>query len=345
MEHVTVDRRVAKRLPCPRHVVPSNAAGRVEAGAVADGELVERAAVTHEGGLEIHQRVARVGAVADVPLVSVVHATEIRVGHVPQRASEVFLPILNAVVVSVARIFSPGWVRFTVVKQAVAVDVLFPVIKRVAVGVVVAGVACLSRIAVRTVDLDAIGHAVSVRVGRGGVGQEGEGFVRIVEAVTVRVGHLRVGGRDPVHLCSVGGAATGPLACGRVARRGGFRHRAVRPVAEAGRRAAHGGPGWVDVFEEVVQTVTVRIAVGPVGVGGRGGIQAVGSLPTVRHAVTVGVPASRVLVDVAVTVVVVGQTIGVPVAVGIRSVNEPVFVVIKSVGADVAYRVFVAQND
>ena len=57
---------------------------------------------------KIHERVARVRAVADVSLLTVVDATKVGVRDVPERAREVFFPVLDAVVVLVAGVFSAG---------------------------------------------------------------------------------------------------------------------------------------------------------------------------------------------------------------------------------------------
>ena len=130
-----------------------------------------------------------------------------------------------------------------------------------------------------------------------------------------------------------------------VARGGGFGDDAVGPVAETRGGTAHRGPGRVDVFEEVVETVAVRVPVGAVGVGGRGCIEAVGSFPAVGHAVTVGVPAGGVFVDVAVAVVVVGGAVSIAIVVRVSRINKAVLVVVKAVGADVANRVLVAEDD
>ena len=51
----------------------------------------------------------------------------------------------------------------------------------------------MGRIAVSTVDFNAVADTVAVGVGRGWVGKEGLGFVGIVQAVTVGVCTLRVG--------------------------------------------------------------------------------------------------------------------------------------------------------
>ena len=130
---------------------------------------------------------------ADVSFISVVDASKVRVRHVPEGASEVLFPILQAVVVSITGIFPAGWVGFSLVQNAVEIRVLFPVIKRITVGVVVAWVAGLGWVAVSTVDFNTIGDAITVGVRSGGVGEECQSFVRIVQAVTVRVGHLWIG--------------------------------------------------------------------------------------------------------------------------------------------------------
>ena len=130
---------------------------------------------------------------ADVSFIPVVDASKVRVRHVPEGASEVLFPILQAVVVSITGIFPAGWVGFSLVQNAVEIRVLFPVIKRITVGVVVAWVAGLGWVAVSTVDFNTIGDAITVGVRSGGVGEECQSFVRIVQAVTVRVGHLWIG--------------------------------------------------------------------------------------------------------------------------------------------------------
>ena len=130
---------------------------------------------------------------ADVSFISVVDASKVRVRHVPEGASEVLFPILQAVVVSITGIFPAGWVGFSLVQNAVEIRVLFPVIKRITVGVVVAWVTGLGWVAVSAVDFNAIRDAITVGVGSGGVGEERQSFVRIVQAVTVRIGRLWIG--------------------------------------------------------------------------------------------------------------------------------------------------------
>ena len=100
---------------------------------------------------------------------------------------------MYAVPVSIARIFPSGGVGFTRVKHAVEIRVFFPVIKSIAVGVVVPRVAGLSRVAVGTVDFDTVTDAVVVGIGGCRVGKQGEGFIGIVQPITVRVGYLGVG--------------------------------------------------------------------------------------------------------------------------------------------------------
>ena len=344
MQDVVHHRRIGERLPCARYVVPTDTAGRVETRTVADFETVASQRL-NEGGFEIHEGVAGVGAVADVPLLSVVDAAKVRVGDVPEGTGQVFLPVLDTILVLVPRIFTPSRVRFTGIQHAVEVGVLLSVVKGIAVGVVVSWVAGLGRVAVGAVDFHAVVDAVAVGVRRRRIGEQGERFVGIVEAVAVGVGSLRVGGRDTVHFSGEGGTPAGADALNGITRRRGFSDNAVGAVAETGGRTAHRGPGWVHVFEEVVEPVAVRVAVGPVSVGGRGCIQPVGGFPTVRHAVAVGVPTCRVFVDVAVTVVVVGGAVCIAVVVGIGRINKPVLVIVKPVGTDVADRVLIAQND
>ena len=172
-----------------------------------------------------------------VALVAVVDATKVGVGDVPLGAGEVLFPVLNAVVVRVTGILTPCRVSFAGIHQPVAVDVLITVVERVAVGVVVPGIAGLRRVAVGSADLNAVAQAVAVRVGGRGVRQEGEGLVGVVQSVTVGVGGGRVGGGDAVHFCGQGGTTTWANAADRVAGRDRFRWRA-RLWTETRRRAA-----------------------------------------------------------------------------------------------------------
>ena len=130
---------------------------------------------------------------ADVSLLTVVDATKVGVRDVPERAREVFFPVLDAVVVLVAGVFSAGRVGFALVENAVEGGVFLAVVKGVAVGVVVPRVAGLGGVAVSAVHFNTVADAVVVRVRRGGVGQEGQRFVGIVEPVAVGVGALGVG--------------------------------------------------------------------------------------------------------------------------------------------------------
>ena len=281
----------------------------------------------------------------DVPLLSVADASEVGVCHVPERARKVLLPVLNAITVFVTRIFSSGWVGLTGVKHSVEVGVFFTVIKRIAIGVVVAWVAGLSRVSVGAVNLNTVADTVVVRIGGRWVGQQRERFIGIVQTVAIGIGTNRAGRGHAVHLCGVGSTRTGANALNGVTRGGGFGDDSVGPVTETRRGPAHGRPGRVHVFHEVVQSVTVGVAVWTVGIGRRGGIEAVCSLPAVRHTVAVGVPTGRVFVDVTVAIVIIGQTIGIPVTVGIRRINESVFVVVKPVRTNVANGVLVTEND
>ena len=204
---------------------------------------------------------------ADVSLLPVVDATEVRIGHVPEGAGQVFFPVLNAVLVFVTGILTSSGIGFAGIQHAVEIGVFLAVVKGVAVGVVVSRVAGLSRIAVGAVDLNAVADAVAVGVGRGRVGQQRERLVGVVETVPVGVCTLGVGGRDAVNLSGEGGATARTDALNRVARRGGLRDDAVGTVAETRRGTAHRGPRWVHVLQEVVQAVAVGVAVGPVSVG------------------------------------------------------------------------------
>ena len=129
------------------------------------------------GGLEVHKRIARVRAVADVALLAVVDASEVRIRNVPQRACQVLFPVLNTVLVFVPGILTPCWVGFTRIQHAVEVGVFFAVIKGITVRVVVAWVAGLGRVAVGAVDFNAITDAIAVGVRGGRIGQQCQGLV------------------------------------------------------------------------------------------------------------------------------------------------------------------------
>ena len=101
---------------------------------------------------------------ADVPLLSVVDATEVRVGDVPEGARQILLPVLNTVLVLIPRIFTPSGVGFTGIQHAVEVGVLFSIVKGIAVGVVVSWVAGLGRVAVGAVDFHTVVDTVAVGV-------------------------------------------------------------------------------------------------------------------------------------------------------------------------------------
>ena len=171
---------------------------------------------------------------AYVSFLAVADATEVGISNVPKRAGQVLFPVLNAVLILVSRVFSTGWVGFSSIQHAVEIGVLFTVIERIAVGVVVARIAGLGRVAVGAVDFDTVADAVLVGVGRGRVGEQGQGFVAVVETVAIGIGPLRIGGRDAVNLSGKGRTATGSNALNGVARRGGFGHDAVGSVAETG---------------------------------------------------------------------------------------------------------------
>ena len=267
MQDVVHHRRIGERLPRARYVVPTNTASRVETRTVADFETVASQRLD-KGGFEIHEGVAGVRAVADVALLSVVDAAEVRVGDVPEGAGQVLLPVLNAVLIFISRIFTPSGIGFTGIQHTVEVGVLLSVIKGIAVSVVVSWVAGLGWVAVSAVDFHTVVDAVAVGVRRRRIGEQGERFIGIVEAVAVGVGSLRIGGRDAVHFSGESGTTAGADALNGITRGRGFGDNAVGAVAETGGRAAHRGPGRVHVFEEVVEPVAVGIAVGPVSVGG-----------------------------------------------------------------------------
>ena len=102
---------------------------------------------------------------ADVSLLTVVDSTKVGVRNVPQGAGEVFFPVLDAVLVLIARVFPPGRVGFARIEDTVEIGVLFTVVESVAVRVVVSRVAGLWRVAVSAVHLDTVADAVVVRVG------------------------------------------------------------------------------------------------------------------------------------------------------------------------------------
>ena len=87
----------------------------------------------------------------------------------------------------VTGIFSSRWIRFTSVENAVEVGVFISIVKRITIGVVVAWVTGLGRVAVSTVDLNAVTDAIAIGIRRGRVGQQREGLVGIVESITVGV--------------------------------------------------------------------------------------------------------------------------------------------------------------
>ena len=172
---------------------------------------------------------------ADVPLLTVANASKVGVRYVPQRTGQVFFPILNAVAVFVSGVFSPSRVGLPGVEYTVEVGVLIAVIEGVAVGVVVSWVACLSRIAVGAVDFDPVADAVVVRVRGCRVGEQGEGFIGVVQAVTVGVGTNGTGRCHAVHLSRVGGTTAGSDSLNGVTRRSRLGDDAVWTVAETRR--------------------------------------------------------------------------------------------------------------
>ena len=121
---------------------------RVDAGGVGDGQAVRAAVVGDDRGAVVHEGHAGVGAVRQIALVSVANAAEVGVVDVPQRAAEVLQPVVDAVVVVVARILSAGRIGLAWIDLPVAVDVLVAIIELVTVGVVVARVAVQRRVSV-----------------------------------------------------------------------------------------------------------------------------------------------------------------------------------------------------
>ena len=130
-----------------------------------------------------------------------------------------------------------------------------------------------------------------------------------------------------------------------VAWRRRFSDDAVGAVAEAGRRPAHRGPCRVHELEEVVQAITVRVAIWTVCVRRRGGIEPVGRFPSIAHSIAIGIPASGVFVNDSIAVIVVGGTVSIAIVIWVSCVNKAIFVVVETIGAHVANRVFIAQNN
>ena len=79
--------------------------------------------------------------------------------------------------------------------------------------------------------------------------------------------------------------------------------------------------------------------------GRQGGVESVRYLPAVGHPVSISVPTVGVLVEVAVTVVVIRATHRISVTVGVGSIHQSIAVVVQSVVADVSRRILVAQDD
>ena len=177
----------------------------------------------------------------DVALVTVVDAAVVGVCDVPRGAGEVLFPVLDAVVVLVTGVLTARRVGLTGIDDAVAVRVLFTVVKGVVVGVVVAWVARLCGLTVGAVDLNAVAQAVTVGIEGGRVGQEGQRFVGIVQAVAVRVRVGRVRRGDAVHFSGQRRAATRTNAAHRVTRGDGLGGGAGFR-SETGRRTAVGRP-------------------------------------------------------------------------------------------------------
>ena len=101
----------------------------------------------------------------DVAFLPVTDTSEVGICHVPERTGEVFFPILNAIVIFVTRVLAAGWVGLTRVKNTVEVGIFLPVIKRIAVRVVVSWVAGLCWVSVSAVDLNTVADPIIVCVG------------------------------------------------------------------------------------------------------------------------------------------------------------------------------------
>ena len=102
-----------------------------------------------------------------VLLITIVNAAKVSVCDVPKCAREVFFPVLDTIVVFIARIFPASRICFTSVDHPVPVHVFFSVIKGVTIGVVVSRVTGLSRAAVLATHFDTIGNSVPICVRRG----------------------------------------------------------------------------------------------------------------------------------------------------------------------------------
>ena len=169
-DHIACDRGVGERGEASAGVVVVEDArqpgapvqgGRVDAGGVGDGQALEVAVVGDDGGAEVHEGHAWVGAVRQIALVAVTDAAEVGVVDVPQSAGEVLHPILKSIIVEIACILSAGRVGLAWIDLPVAVEVLVAIIEPVTVGVVVARVAVQRRVSVAAeVRLDAIRDAI-----------------------------------------------------------------------------------------------------------------------------------------------------------------------------------------
>ena len=100
-------------------------------------------------------------------------------------------------------------------------------------------------------------------------------------------------------------------------------------------------PGWIDVFVEVDQSVAVRIAIGAIVAAVRGRIETICHFPTIRHSITISVPAVGILIDAAIAIIVVGGTVGISVTVAIPIVDHPIVIIIEVVEADISHRILI----
>ena len=281
----------------------------------------------------------------EVQLVSVANSATIGVCDVPEGARHVFLPVIQSIIVEVARVLYPGRIGLSRIYDTVAIDILLAVVELVAVGVVVPRVGGERWVAVGAVDLDTVRDSVPVGVGSGRVREQDEGLIGVVQTVPVGVVVVGVGLGDAVDLCSEYHAATGAESENRVAGRFGGCHveRARTEVLSRGvGRAVSSSPCRVDVLPEVAEAVAVGIAIGPVHVGVGSRVESVSDLPSIWHAVAVGVPAIWILVDGAVAVVVIARAVGITVTVTVEGVDQTVMVVVHLVVADIAHRILVS---
>ena len=109
--------------------------------------------------------------------VTIIHSASISIRNIPKSAGHILFPVVDAVVVYVAGILYPSRVGLSRIYYSVPINILFTIIKLIAVGVVVSRVGSLRRVAVFAVDFYAVPNSISISINGCRISQKDECLV------------------------------------------------------------------------------------------------------------------------------------------------------------------------